>query len=408
MANEFKVKKGLIVDGSGTVVDIQGTAGQLFSVTDSLTGDLFSVSDVSGVPILNVNSSGTVEVDGTLNVNSSSALVIDGTVDSNIVMPTAGDQIRIGTFTDGSSNSGEYANDDIVIGEGGSISIFPHRRGDYGLNETGNTSTTFRSKLNIWSDNQDHITFGGAHTKIRTAWEHFHLWINNDSADAGLFRLYNKSSETEFARLAGEGSSFVLENFRVKQTADTGFNSGLTVERSANTQKVHIGMDGGAVNFNSPDGLSYKFRNNGTETFTLNGSGYGIISNRLQVGKAGGAGNSGRLDLFGRYSGDKPRIFFKTDHPSDSTQWDMAQIYAGDGGNFNGQLYFQVASGNGSSGSAASLATALFIDDTKDATFYGNISTDYDLILGVPSNGNAVNKLTLASGTNGDGIFLTG
>ena len=69
MANEFKVKKGLIVDGSGTVVDIQGTAGQLFSVTDSLTGDLFSVSDVSGTPILNVNSSGTVEIDGDLGIS---------------------------------------------------------------------------------------------------------------------------------------------------------------------------------------------------------------------------------------------------------------------------------------------------------------------------------------------------
>ncbi len=64
MANEFKVKKGLIVDGSGTVVDIQGTAGQLFSVTDSLTGDLFSVSDVSGIPIFNVNSSGLSTFDG--------------------------------------------------------------------------------------------------------------------------------------------------------------------------------------------------------------------------------------------------------------------------------------------------------------------------------------------------------
>ena len=30
------------------------------------------------------------------------------------------------------------------------------------------------------------------------------------------------------------------------------------------------------------------------------------------------------------------------------------------------------------------------------------------LVLGTPSNGNAVNKLTIASGTNGDGIFLTG
>jgi hypothetical protein len=46
-------------------LDIQGTVGQLFSVTNSLTGDLFSVSDISGVPIFNVNSSGAVDVDGT-------------------------------------------------------------------------------------------------------------------------------------------------------------------------------------------------------------------------------------------------------------------------------------------------------------------------------------------------------
>jgi hypothetical protein len=67
MANEFKVKKGLIVDGSGgTILDVQGSVGQLFSVTDSLTGDLFAVSDISGIPILNVNSSGAVDIDGTL------------------------------------------------------------------------------------------------------------------------------------------------------------------------------------------------------------------------------------------------------------------------------------------------------------------------------------------------------
>ena len=54
MANEFKVKKGLVVDGTNTVLDIQGTLGQLFSITDSLTGDLFSVSDISGVPIFDV------------------------------------------------------------------------------------------------------------------------------------------------------------------------------------------------------------------------------------------------------------------------------------------------------------------------------------------------------------------
>ena len=76
MANEFKVKKGLIVDGSNTVLDVQGTAGQLFSITDSLTGDLFSISDVSGIPIFNVNSSGMSTFDGDVTIDKDSARLI--------------------------------------------------------------------------------------------------------------------------------------------------------------------------------------------------------------------------------------------------------------------------------------------------------------------------------------------
>ena len=49
----------LTLDKSGsTVLDIQGSQGQLFSITDDLSGDLFSVADISGIPILNVNASG--------------------------------------------------------------------------------------------------------------------------------------------------------------------------------------------------------------------------------------------------------------------------------------------------------------------------------------------------------------
>ena len=88
-----KFLNGIEIDGTGTVFDVQGTQGQLFSVTDSLTGDLFSVSDISGVPILNVNSSGSI--------------TLDGTIDSSIIMPTAGSQVKIGSFTNGSNNSGE-------------------------------------------------------------------------------------------------------------------------------------------------------------------------------------------------------------------------------------------------------------------------------------------------------------
>jgi len=51
-----------VYQSGGTVLDIQGSQGQLFSVTDDLTGTLFAVSDVSGIPILEVDDSGTVGI----------------------------------------------------------------------------------------------------------------------------------------------------------------------------------------------------------------------------------------------------------------------------------------------------------------------------------------------------------
>ena len=49
--------------GSGTttpIFSIQGSSGELFSVTDSLIGSLFSVNDISGLPILEAFSDNTI------------------------------------------------------------------------------------------------------------------------------------------------------------------------------------------------------------------------------------------------------------------------------------------------------------------------------------------------------------
>lgn len=53
----------LAVIGSGTsqpIFTVQGSQGELFSVTDSLSGSLFSVNDISGLPILEVFSDNTI------------------------------------------------------------------------------------------------------------------------------------------------------------------------------------------------------------------------------------------------------------------------------------------------------------------------------------------------------------
>ena len=46
-----------------SALDIQGSAGQLFSVTNNLTsGSIFSVNDVSGIPSIDVNADGTIQL----------------------------------------------------------------------------------------------------------------------------------------------------------------------------------------------------------------------------------------------------------------------------------------------------------------------------------------------------------
>ena len=53
-------------------LDIQGTQGQLFSVTDDLSGSIFAVADISGVPIFDVNSSGVSYFDGNVGIGTTS------------------------------------------------------------------------------------------------------------------------------------------------------------------------------------------------------------------------------------------------------------------------------------------------------------------------------------------------
>jgi hypothetical protein len=68
MANDFKIRKGLIVLGSGssTPIDTYGSQGELFSITDSLSGSLFSINDISGIPVIEAFSNNWVNL-GTFN-----------------------------------------------------------------------------------------------------------------------------------------------------------------------------------------------------------------------------------------------------------------------------------------------------------------------------------------------------
>jgi hypothetical protein len=63
-----------IYKSGSTVFKIDGSQGELFSITDQLSGSLFSVNDISGIPILEVFSDDTVKL-GTFN---DEAIIITG------------------------------------------------------------------------------------------------------------------------------------------------------------------------------------------------------------------------------------------------------------------------------------------------------------------------------------------
>ena len=194
MANEFKVKKGLIVDGTNTVLDIQGTQGQLFSVTDSLSGDLFTVSDISGVPILNVNSSGLVTVDG------------DQTVDGHIKMTTGSSTGKFAVMSTGVHSSYDFYNNGTSYFNGAvtvdANATFAGRvdAATMSIADTGSLDSSVKLRvagnLQLGSDNS-----GGAITKIYES-----SGLNLDSGNSSR-NIYFRINGTEKLKIDTSGNA---------------------------------------------------------------------------------------------------------------------------------------------------------------------------------------------------------
>jgi hypothetical protein len=103
--NDLQITGSLNIYKSGsTVFNIEGSQGTLFTVTDELSGSLFSVNDISGIPIFEVFSDDTVKI-GTFNAEG---IVVNG---SNVVITGS---LAVGALT-GSATAGRIdASNDVV------------------------------------------------------------------------------------------------------------------------------------------------------------------------------------------------------------------------------------------------------------------------------------------------------
>ena len=124
----------LIYKSGSTVVDVQGSQGQLFSITDSLSGSLFSVSNISGLPILEVFSDNTVLMGSYQAPSLNTTVRINPTISgSNTVysLPTASYD---GVFVDYTIRSGSNARagNFTAIWSGSQVNYMDNSTTDFG------------------------------------------------------------------------------------------------------------------------------------------------------------------------------------------------------------------------------------------------------------------------------------
>ena len=112
--------------GSGTALIFEGTEGQLFGITDNLSsGTIFSVSDITGLPLIEADASGDVTIGEYGNItllqgNKVGFFDSSGVIQQSGVNSTAGhtqgfvsEVYEDSTFT-GGVGSTTYTIDDIV------------------------------------------------------------------------------------------------------------------------------------------------------------------------------------------------------------------------------------------------------------------------------------------------------
>jgi hypothetical protein len=176
---------------NGTL-SFDGSAGQLFSITNDMTGTIFSVNDVSGIPSIEVDDDGTIrfaeysgniligtatddgsklQVNGSATVSSNftasniylaGSLIHEGDTDTfinfqnNLIYFTAGNNSTLavaGTyaqFTAPLYNYSVYYEDYDAL-SGTSVTVNCDSAQAFSLTMTGNTTFTFNSVSNAWA-----------------------------------------------------------------------------------------------------------------------------------------------------------------------------------------------------------------------------------------------------------------
>ena len=130
---------------SNGTLSFEGSAGQLFSITNDLGNSIFSVNDVSGIPAIDVAANGDiyfVPYGGNVNMSSAGALKIG----SNIVLKSIRQNIILG----------DRAGANVIIGTGSQATIVGYEAmSNTGANVTGGVAVGYQALRDVITGNNN-------------------------------------------------------------------------------------------------------------------------------------------------------------------------------------------------------------------------------------------------------------
>lgn len=236
MANDkkFVVKNGLQTqnidfvspNGANTIqltmldddyISFSGNSGQLFSISDDLTGTIFSVNDISGVPSIEVDADGTVRVaefdgnvligtdidDGTSKLQVSGNIAVTGTVDGRDVSVDGAKLDGIEANATADMTASEILSSLLTVdgaSSGLDADLLDGQHGSYYLN-AGNMSVgtlpdarlssnvALKNATNTFTVNQNIITADSSEIRLR---------LSNSAVPSGIDFLINTSGSWGF------------------------------------------------------------------------------------------------------------------------------------------------------------------------------------------------------------------
>jgi hypothetical protein len=132
-----------VYKSGSTVFRVQGSQGTLFEITDSLSGSLFSVSDISGIPILEVFSNDTVKI-GTF---GNEAIIVNGA--TAIISGSLTGSLNLDSVTNANTDTDKF----LVVDLGGDVHFRTGTQvlSDIGGQASGNIVTPIQTYVDFKS-----------------------------------------------------------------------------------------------------------------------------------------------------------------------------------------------------------------------------------------------------------------